>query len=290
MRPFQIIIDTNADTPKEYILEKGIVQVPQYTLLNDVTYEGAEGIDPADFYVQMKNGALPQSQAINPGVCEDKFRAVLDAGKDILYISFSSEMSGSYNTAAMTAQTLSEEYTDAKIITVDTLGASVSETLLLMQAVEMQEAGKTIDEVATWLEENKLHSIVLFTVDDLFHLQRGGRLSKGSAIMGSIINIKPMMKINDAGKLEACGKVRGRKKALNALVDVMAEKMTDEWKPLNKRVGIAHGNCMEDVQTLTDLIRERFGIEEFVINDINPSIGVHSGPGAIMMAFFGNAR
>lgn len=212
MRPFQIIIDTNADTPKEYIVEQGILQVPQYTLLNDVTYEGAEGIDPADFYEQMKNGALPQSQAINPAVCEEKFRSVLDAGKDVLYISFSSEMSGSYNTAAMTAQTLSEEYTDAKIITVDTLGASVAETLLLMHAVEMQKEGKTIDEVAEWLEANKLHAIVLFTVDDLFHLQRGGRVSKGSAIVGSIINIKPMMKINDAGKLEACGKVRGRKK------------------------------------------------------------------------------
>ncbi len=127
MRDFQIITDTNSDLPKEYVIEKGLLQVPQYTLLQGVTYEGAEGIDPADFYNKMKAGEEPQSQAINPAVTEEKFREALDAGKDVLYISFASTLSGSYNTAAMTAQNLSEEYPDAKIITVDTLAASSNE-------------------------------------------------------------------------------------------------------------------------------------------------------------------
>ena len=169
MRDFQIITDTNSDLPKEYVIEKGLLQVPQYTLLQGVTYEGAEGIDPADFYNKMKAGEDPQSQAINPAVTEEKFREALDAGKDVLYISFASTLSGRYNTAAMTAQNLSEEYPDAKIITVDTLAASVAEGLLVMKAVELKEEGKSIEEVSEWLEDNKLHVAMTLTVDDLHH-------------------------------------------------------------------------------------------------------------------------
>ncbi len=290
MREYQIITDTNSDLPKDYVVEKKLVQVPQYTLLEGVTYEGAEGIDPADFYNKMKNGIEPKSQAINPAVTEEKFRAVLDAGKDILYISFASTLSGSCNTAMMVARDLSEEYTDAKIIVVDTLTASLAEGMLVMKAVEMQEAGADIDAVAAWLEDNKLHMCVELTVDDLHHLQRGGRISKTTAMVGSLINIKPILKVTAEGKLEAAGSVRGRKKSIAALVDNMLQKVTPEWKQANDRVAVMHGNCLEEAQALAATVKKKLGVNEVIINDINPSIGVHSGPGAILVAFFGTER
>lgn len=290
MRPYQIMTDTNSDLQKTYVVQKGIVQVPQYTLFEGKTYEGAEGIDLTTFYDKMKSGAMPQSQAINPAVTEEKFRSVLEAGKDILYISFASPLSGSCNTAMMTAVSLQEDYPDAKIIVVDTLNASLGEGLLVMKAVDMQEAGEDIETVAQWLEENKRHLVTMLIVDDLHHLQRGGRLSKSNAIVGSIVSVKPLMHISAEGKLEATGSVRGRKKALNALVENMEKKAVGDYREQNNRVAIAHGNCPEEANKLAQTIKDRFGIKEVVINDINPSIGVHSGPGAIMLSFFGTEK
>ena len=290
MREYQIITDTNSDLPKDYVTSKNLIQVPQYTLLDGVTYEGAEGIDAADFYERMAAGSEPQSQAINPAVCEDKFREVLDAGKDILYISFSSALSSSYNIAVMTANELKDEYPDAKIVIVDTLSASLGEGILVMRAIDLKESGKTIDEVASIIENDKLHEVTLFTVDTLKYLQRGGRISKTAAVMGTVINIKPLMNVNNAGNLAASGKEKGRRKAISALLNIMETKMTDEYKDMNVRVGIAHGNCMDEVERVKAAITERFGITEFVVNDVNPSIGVHSGPGTICIAFFGTER
>ena len=290
MKEYQIITDTNSDLPKEYVSEKKLLQVPQYTLLEGVTYEGAEGIDPADFYNKMKAGVEPKSQAINPAVTEDKFREALDAGKDVLYISFASTLSGSFNTAAMVAQNLKEEYPDAVINVVDTLSASVSEGLLVMKAVELKEQGKTIEEVTQWLEDNKLHMSAVLTVDDLYHLHRGGRVSKTTAVVGSLINIKPLLKITSEGKLEAAGSVRGRKKSIAALVSKMQENMTDEWKAVNTTVAVAHANCSDEANSLADTIKEQLGIDNVLVADINPSIGVHCGPGAILVAYFGKER
>lgn len=290
MSNFQIITDTNSDLPKEYVIEKGLVQVPQYTLLDGVTYEGAEGIDAADFYERMAAGSEPQSQAINPAVCEEKFRKVLEEGKDILYISFSSALSSSLDVATMTANELMEEFPDRKITMVDTLSASVGEGLLVMSAVDMQEAGKSLDEIAQELEKTKLNMVSLFTVDTLKYLQRGGRVSKTAAIMGTVINIKPTMHIDDEGKLSATGKEKGRRKSISALLNSMEAKMNDTWKDKNVRVGITHGNCMDEVERIKATITERFGISEFVVNDINPSIGVHSGPGCLCISFYGSER
>ncbi len=290
MKEFQIITDTNSDLPKDYVIEKKLILVPQYTLLEGVTYEGAEGIDPADFYNKMKAGVEPQSQAINPAVTEEKFRQALDAGKDVLYISFASTLSGSFNTAAMVAQNLKEEYPDAVINVVDTLTASIAEGILVMKAVELKEQGKSIEEVTKWLEDNSIHMSAMLTVDDLHHLQRGGRISKTTAVVGSLINIKPILKVTAEGKLEAAGNVRGRKKSIAALVNNMEENMTDQWKAVNTTVGIAHGNCPEEANALAETIKSKFGIENVIVIDINPSIGVHSGPGAILVAYFGNER
>lgn len=291
MREYQIITDTNSDLIKSYVLEKGLLQVPQYTLLEGVTYEGAEGIDPADFYNKMAAGIEPQSQAINPAVTEDTFKKALDAGKDVLYISFASTLSGSCNTAIMVGRQLSEEYPDAKIIVVDTLTASVAEGSLVIRAVDNQANGMSIEDNAKWLEDNKLHQAAALLVDDLHHLQRGGRVSKTTAVVGSLINIKPLLKVDAEGKLVSAGKARGRKKALATLVDLVATaNQNPEMKELNKKVMLAHGNCLEETKELAEALKAQLGVEEVIINDINPSIGVHSGPGAILMGYFADAR
>ncbi len=291
MREYQIITDTNSDLVKSYVLDKGLMQVPQYTLLEGVTYEGAEGIDPADFYNKMAAGIEPQSQAINPAVTEETFRKALDAGKDVLYISFASTLSGSCNTAIMVGKQLEEDYPDARIIVVDTLTASAAEGLLVMKAVDNQEAGMSIEDNAKWLEDHKLNMAAALVVDDLHHLQRGGRVSKTTAVVGSLINIKPMLKVDEEGKLVAAGKARGRKKAVAMIVDLVANaNNSPEIKELNKRITITHGNCRAEAEDLAQTLKSQLGVEEVIINDINPSIGVHSGPGALLIGYFAESR
>ena len=279
MREYVIITDTNSDLPKEYVTQRHILQIPQYTTLDGVTYEGAEGIEPSEFYRKMREGSMPQSQAINPAVVEETFRSVLAEGKDILYISFASTLSSSYNVAAMTAKELEEEFPEAKICVVDSMNVSLSEGLLVHKAWKKKEAGCSLEENVKWLEENKLHVCVKFTVDDLHHLQRGGRVSKTTAVVGSILNIKPMMILDDSGQL----------KAVMALVDYMGEKIPG-WEAENDMVAIVHGDCLKDAQFVAEQVKERFHIPEVMINDINPSIGVHAGPGALGLLFFGTGR
>lgn len=289
MREYVIITDTNSDLPKEYVTEHGILQIPQYTTLDGVTYEGAEGIEPSEFYRKMREGSVPQSQAINPAVVEETFRSVLSQGKDILYISFTSTLSSSYNVAAMAARELKEEFPESDIQVVDSMNVSLSEGLLVHKACKKKEEGLSLAENVKWLEENKMHICVKFTVDDLHHLQRGGRVSKTTAVVGSILNIKPMMILDDAAQLKPVGTVRTRKKALMALVDYMAEKITG-WEEENDMIAIVHGDCLKDAQFVAEQVKERFRIQKVMINDINPSIGVHAGPGALGLLFFGNNR
>ena len=170
---------------------------------------------------------------------------------------------------------------------IDTLSASLGEGLLVHKAVQMKEAGKSMEEVAAWVEEHKLHLCHNFTVDDLFHLHRGGRVSKATAILGTMINIKPLLHVDDEGHLIAIGKVRGRKKSLSALVDRMGEQMKGFE---NTEVFISHGDCLEDAKYVEKLVRERFGIEQFVIHEVGPTIGAHSGPGTMALFFMGNPR
>lgn len=289
MREYQIITDTNSDLPPSYIQEHGLITVPQYYTVEDVIYEGAGGMEPSVFYQKMREGQKPQSQAINPAVVEEEFRSVLESGKDILYISFASTLSGSFNTAVMVAREQKEEYGDAKILLVDSCNISLSEGLLVNKAVQMQKQGKSLEENAEWLEKNKLHICVQFTVDDLHHLQRGGRVSKTTAVVGSILSIKPIMRLSGDSKLEAVGTVRGRKKSLLSLVDYMEER-SKGFEPQNDLVGIVHGDCLEEAKWLAEQVKSRLGVPEVMICDVNPSIGVHSGPGAMGLMFFGSSR
>lgn len=289
MREYCITTDSNADLTQEYITKLDTVIIPQYYSFGDTVYGDELHMPAAEFYERMKNGELPQSQACNPAVIEDKFRDILDSGKDIIHVSFSSALSGSYNNICMVAKELLEEYPDAKITVVDSLNVSLGESIMVIYANRLKESGASYANVVDSLEQFKNHINVQFTVDDLFHLQRGGRVSKTVAIVGSALNLKPFLYVNNAGGLTSDGTARGRKKSLRTLVERMKASLaenTDYTLP----VGVVHGNCLEDAQNLAEMIKEETSFTEIIINDISPSIGTHSGPGALGILYYGQPK
>lgn len=234
---------------------------------------------------------MPTTSQINPAEAKEYFESYLEKDKEILYLAFSSGLSGTCGNIRMAADEIMEEHSDVKIIVVDSLGASMGEGLFVHKAVKMRDAGKSIEETAEWLEKHVLNFTHVFTVDDLFHLYRGGRVSKTAAVLGTMISIKPKLHVDNEGHLILIGKVRGRKKSLSALVDYMEEKM-GSWTEENRDdyVFISHGDALEDAEYVRDLIKERFGFRNFMINHIGPTIGAHSGPGTIALFFMGESR
>ena len=289
MRDFMITTDSNSDLPQEYIDKLGTVIIPQYYSFGDTVYGDKLHMPPAEFYERMKNGELPQSQANNPAVIEEKFRSVLDKGLDIIHIAFSSTLSGSYNNVCMVARELSEEYADARITVIDSMNVSLGETLLLLHATERKKEGATYEEIVADLEDYKHHINVQFTVDDLFHLQRGGRVSKTTALVGSALNLKPFLMVTDTGTLTSDGTARGRKKSIRSLVERMKNTLEDT-PDTSMPVGIVHGNCLEDAQTVAELVAAETGFTKIIINDISPSIGTHAGPGALGLLYYGKVK
>ena len=256
-------------------------------IIEDATYDWDNPLPEHEFYDKMRAGSMPTTSQVNPDEAKAVFKTYIEQGYDILHIAFSSGLSGTCASARIAADELMEKYPDRKIVVVDSLCASLGEGLLVHKAVLMREAGKSLDEVAQWTEENKLFVCHNFTVDDLFHLHRGGRVSKATAILGTMINIKPVLHVDDEGHLVALSKVRGRKKSLNALVDRMEVQM-GEFE--NTTVAISHGDCLEDAQYVAELIRTRYGIQDIMINFVGPTIGAHAGPGVVALFFMGQPR
>lgn len=289
MKKYCITTDSNSDLPQEYIDKLNTTIIPQYYSFGDTVYGDELNMPPAEFYERMKKGELPGSQANNPAVIEEKFRSLLDKDFDIIHIGFSSALSGSYNNVCMVAKELLEEYTDAKITVIDSLNVSLGESIMVLHANALKDKGASYEEVVDAIEEFKQHINVQFTVDDLFHLQRGGRVSKTTAVVGSALNLKPFLYVSNAGTLVSAGTVRGRKKSLHTLVERMKatlEENTDYSLP----VGIVHGNCLEDAQVVAELVKEQTNFTNIIINDISPSIGTHAGPGALGILYYGQPR
>lgn len=289
MRDFFITTDSDSDLPKEYIKKYNTTIIPQYYSFGDTVYGDELNMEPAEFYTRMKNGALPQSQANNPTVIKDKFQAILDKGADIIHIGFSSALSGSYNNVCMVAHELMEQYPDSKITVIDSLNVSLGEAIMVIYANQLKESGKSYDEIILWLNDFKHHINVQFTVDDLFHLQRGGRVSRTTALIGNTLNIKPFMYITKNGTLAFGGTVRGRKKSITTLVDRMKATLNDNID-YTLPVGIVHGNCYDAAKSLAKMIKSKTKFKNIIINDISPSIGAHSGPGALGIMYYGNIK
>lgn len=282
-----ISTDSTADLPDSYVKEHGLaIQFLSYTF-DEMVYDADTQMDAHAFYDLMRNGKMPTTNACIPAEIQKNFEVYLKEGYDILHIGFSTALSTSFNNARLAATELAEQYPDRKIILIDSLSASLGQGLLVHYAVTMKESGKSMEEVAEWVEQNKLHMCHQFTVDDLFHLHRGGRVSKTTAILGTIINIKPVLHVDDEGRLTSVCNVRGRKKALLKLVDHMAEQMGD-YK--NDTVFISHGDCLEDAEFVAAQVKERFGTQNIMINYVCPTIGSHSGPGTVAIFHLGTHR
>ncbi len=289
MSTFKIMTNTTADLPMSYIEENNLGLVFFNYTINDETYSKEKNLDWKEFYALMREGHMPTTSQVNPQEYQDCYEECLKECNEILYLCFSSGLSATYNNACMAADMVMEEHPDCKIKVIDTKAASMGEGLLVHKAVQLQKEGKTLDEVAAWVEENLLHMVHIVTVDDLNHLYRGGRVSRTSAVLGTVVGIKPIIHVNDEGKLIPINKIRGRKKALNALVDYMEEKM-GSYREQNDIIFISHSDALEDAILVRDEIQKRFGIEQFMINHIGPTIGAHTGTGTIALFFMGESR
>lgn len=288
MKEYIIITDSTVDLPREYVTEElGIPYIPLSYIIDGENYEDMSGLSGEEFFKKIRAGSMPTTSQINPEQAREALTPYLREGKDIIYLGFSSSLSGSYNSVRVAMEELKEEYPDATLIAVDTLCACLGEGLLVYKAVQLQRAGKTINEVAEWVEANKLHIMHNVTVDDLFHLHRGGRVSKATAIVGTMVKIKPIIHMDDNGALSVIGKERGRKKSLHKIVD-MAVEQSKGWD--NDIVMITHGDCEEDAKYVAELVKEKMGISNILINCIGTVIGSHTGPGVVAVFCMGEKR
>lgn len=289
MREFIITTDSNSDMDPVYLADNEVGVIPHYYTVEEEVYGDGRELSNHEFYDAMRAGKKTTTMASNPAVILEKFEAYAKQGKDILHISFSSELSCAYNNIVNCANEIMESYPEMKIIVIDTLSASLGEGIMIRKAVEMKKEGKSLEETADWTREYCPYINVQFTVDNLDYLYRGGRLSKSSALLGTVINIKPILYVNKEGKLVALSKVRGRKKSLTTLVDNMEERL-GEFRDKQIFVGVVHGDCEEDARYIANMITERFGYTDIVIRPIGPSIGAHSGPGTIGIVFMGDLK
>lgn len=286
---FKIITDSTADLPKEYMQEHNVGCLYLSYIVGGETYGGEKELPWKEFYKLMREGNMPTTSQMNPEEVKEYLSECLKADKEILYLAFSSGLSGTYNSARLAAQELMDENPDCKIIVIDTLCASLGEGLMVHKAVTMRDENKSLEEVADWVQNHIQNLVHVFTVDDLYHLYRGGRVSKSTAFIGTLAGIKPKLHVDKEGHLTVIGKVRGRKKSLTALVDYM-EEMMGSYADSNDIFFISHGDALEDAEFVRDQIRERLGIEKCLISHIGPTIGTHSGPGTIALFFLGDAR
>lgn len=287
MNEFVIVSDSTVDLPKEYLQAKQVPIISLSYIMDGVTYEEMDGLSHKEFFEKLRTGSLPTTSQINPEQAREALEPLAKEGKDILYIGFSSGLSGSYNSVRMAAEDLKEEYPDINIITIDSLCACMGEGLLLYKALELKERGMSMKEIVEWVEANKLHICHNVTVDDLNHLHRGGRISRTTAVVGSMIKIKPIIHMSDEGKLVVIGKERGRKKSLISIVDRMETQMQGYD---NDIVMITHGDCIEDAEFVKKQVEERFGIHNVMINGIGSVIGSHTGAGVVAVFFMGDKR
>ena len=284
MYSFDIYTDSSCDLPNE-IIEKYDLKVMQLEVtIDDNLPILNRDIEPKDLYDKLRNGSMAKTNAVTPGFFEDHMKETLEAGRDIIYVGFTSGLSVTYNNGAMICGELQEEYPDRKIMHIDTLCASVGEGLLVHYAAVKREEGVNMEEIYQDITamKDKIHHQV--TVNDLFFLKRGGRVSATTAVAGSVLNIKPIIEVSEKGKLDTVGKVRGRKSAMKEIVSKMKETADlDTWN----QVFISHGDCLEDAERVRDLIVEAFPNAQVTISYVGAVIGAHTGPGVIALCYLG---
>ena len=288
MNEYIIFTDSCCDVSSELLAQWG---VPYANMTFSFDGEDKEYINTditnKEFYDRMRQGACAKTAAINADAFSNAFKPILEEGKDILYVAFSSGLSTTVNSAHMAADDLKESYPDRKIVIVDTLAASAGGGLMVYMAVAKKNEGASIEENAAYIESLIPQHCIWFTVDDLEYLKRGGRVSPLVAFAGSVLGIKPILQMDSEGHLIKVGTARGRKKAIETLAHKYAELSYEEK---NTPIFVSHGDCEEDAKQLVALLKERHGAEVTLLTEIGPVIGSHSGPGTIALFFIGKHR
>lgn len=290
MNDYVLFTDATADLPADVFEQLDIQVVPmdfEMSGTNYTHYPDGRELSSHNFFTRIQNGEMATTSQINVTRYYDHFTPYLQAGKDILYLSFSSGLSGTYQASVLAANELMEEYKERKIISIDTLCASGGEGLIVYMAAKKKLAGSTMNELADWVTENRLKLCHWFTVDDLHHLKRGGRISAISATFGTALNIKPLLHVDNEGKLAVHSKIRGKKRCVEKLLECMAQTAID---PVNHPVVITHSNCYDEARALADKVKETFHTTDIVISEMGPIIGAHTGSGTLVLTFLGIER
>ena len=287
---FKIVTDSCANLTDEVIDRFGLTILPLTFMVDGkqhTSYKKQEKSNLPKFYKMMREGKVVTTSLPNLVDSKNEIEKILQGGDDVLFIAFSSGLSGTHTAIDLICKELASKYDDRKIFSVDTLAAAAGQGMLVWMAAEMRDEGKSIEEVRDWLEDNKLHLAHWFTVDDLHFLERGGRVSKTAAFAGTVLNIKPVLHVDDEGHLIPMEKVRGRKKSIESLAQHMKETMVE---PYNYKVLISHGDCLEDAELLASKVKEVTGQEDIHINCLDPVIGAHSGPGTLALFYLATSR
>ena len=290
MSDFVILTDSSADLGPDLIAQYDIRVLPLSFTIRGLTYQDFpdhRDMDPRVFYDMLRKEENATTAAVNVAQYTQALEPLLQAGKDVLILAFSSGLSMTYNASSMAVEELRDKYPDRKLYTVDTLCASLGQGLLVWLAAREREKGKSIEEVRDWVVSHKLNICHQFTVDDLHFLKRGGRISATTAVVGSMLQIKPVLHVDNDGHLVNIGKARGRHNALKALVDRMEQTAID---PREQTVFISHGDCPEDAELVAQMVKDRFGVQNVYINYVGPVIGAHSGPGTLALFYVGVER
>lgn len=286
-RPYTLLCDVTCDLPEERLAKMDCKLLPMPFELDGTTYTTAD-MSMQEFYRRMREDASTKTSQVSVGVCEEAFEEEIKNGRDVLYLTFSSGLSGTYNSALAARENMLEKYPNAKIVVVDSLSASSGEGLLLIYAEQKKREGLSIDQLASWIEVNRFHICHVFTVDDLKYLFRGGRVSRAAALAGTVLGIKPVLNVDNDGHLIPQGKIRGRKQSINKLGEMIKERM---GSCENKIVTMSHGDCIEDAKYAEKMMKEIFGEDtEVVMAYTGPVIGAHSGPGTLALFFWGDYR
>ena len=288
MSEYMIFTDSSCDIPESTLEQWNVKELKLTFHFTDSEKEYTNSDIPAKkFYDLMREGKVAKTSAVNMETFKQAFEPVLKEGKDLLYIGFSSGLSNTVNAGQLAANELLESYPERKIIVVDTLCASAGQGLLVRLAVDKRDSGASLEELAAYLEENKLHLCHEFTVDDLVYLKRGGRVSPTVALIGTMLSIKPVMHVDNEGHLIKVGQVRGRKAALKALVNKYSEKALD---PEHGLIFICQADCMDDAKRVEEMIQARHNNNVDMIVYTGQVIGAHSGPGTLALFYLGKER
>ena len=284
---YRIITDTGCDFPKKMYEELDLSVVPLSVNFRGQTVKEYSEAWLKDMFDGLRKGENTTTSAVNPQGWADAMEPVLQTGQDVLVLAFSSGLSATYQSAVIAAEELQEKYPERKISVVDTMAASLGQGLLVYYAAKKRDEGLSLEELTSWCEENKYKLCHWFTVDDLMHLKRGGRVSAATAVVGTMLKIKPVLHVDDEGHLISKAKVRGRKASIEALADKMGELGIPG---ANDTVFICHGDCMDDAKQLEKLVKEKYGVKNVFIYYVGAVIGSHSGPGTLALFFLGEHR